>query len=128
MKQFIKKERQIITAIQINMELQNAELRYEKWGGSQQAKLGDWIVENGGDVYTIDQDSFSATYRLVSPGRYEKVAPVWAEETTHMGTIATKEGESQYVAGDYLVYNNENGTDGYAVSKEKFESMYRRVV
>jgi hypothetical protein len=32
--------------------------------------------------------------------------------------------ETTYKAGDYLVYNNEDGAGAYAVSAEKFESMY----
>jgi hypothetical protein len=38
--------------------------------------------------------------------------------------VVTKEGESHYTEGDYLVYNNEDGTDPYCMGKEKFEAMY----
>jgi hypothetical protein len=38
--------------------------------------------------------------------------------------VVTKEGKSHYQSGDYLVYNNEDGTDAYCISAAKFESMY----
>ena len=40
------------------------------------------------------------------------------------GSIKTKEGETHYLAGDYLVYNNPDHSDGYAVSAEKFDAIY----
>jgi hypothetical protein len=49
---------------------------------------------------------------------------VWAEKATRDGSTATKEGRSYYSAGDYLVYNNEDGTDAYCIGAAKFESMY----
>jgi hypothetical protein len=38
--------------------------------------------------------------------------------------VNTKEGATAYRAGDYLVSNNRDGSDGYAVSARKFEEMY----
>jgi len=43
---------------------------------------------------------------------------------TARGSVVTNEGKSFYKAGDYLVYNNEDGTDAYCISADKFESMY----
>ena len=40
------------------------------------------------------------------------------------GKVKTQEGETAYEAGDYIVFNDEDGTDAYAMSAEKFESMY----
>ena len=40
------------------------------------------------------------------------------------GQIATKEGVTHYKAGAYLVYNDPEGKDGYAVEAEAFEKMY----
>ena len=82
------------------------------------------MVNNNGDVYTIDADVFDSTYSEVHPGVYRKVVPVWAEVADSSGTIATKEGSTDYKPGDYLVFNDEEGRDGYAVSAEKFGSMY----
>ena len=79
---------------------------------------------------TTDQDTrrsgrpFARTYRAVSPGLYEKVAPVWAEIAEHPGQITTKEGVTHYNAGAYLVYNEPDGKDGYAVDAKAFEKMY----
>jgi hypothetical protein len=40
--------------------------------------------------------------------------------------VKTKEGTTHYDAGDYLVYNEPDGGDPYAVSKENFERMYQK--
>lgn len=61
---------------------------------------------------------------MLSPGVYYKSASVWAEVAEAAGKIKTKEGKTEYEAGDYIVYNEEDGSDAYAVSREKFESMY----
>ena len=53
-----------------------------------------------------------------------KTTPIWAEKAEEAGSVVTKEGESHYQAGDYLVSNNEDGTDAYCISADKFESMY----
>ena len=121
-KRYRKKADQCVLAVQFRLESEG--FTYRKWGGVQRCKSGDWLVDNGGDVYTVDQDVFAATYRQIDPGRHLKITPVWAEKASEPGIIKTKEGRSQYKAGDYLVYNNQDGTDGYCVSAEKFESMY----
>jgi len=38
--------------------------------------------------------------------------------------VRTKEGSTLYKAGDYLVYNDVDGNDPYAIAKAAFESMY----
>ena len=98
---------------------------YNKWGGKQVCKRGDWLVDNNGDKYTVSKESFARTYEIVSPGVYFKSAPVWAEVAEKGGRVKTKEGDTAHQAGDYLVFNNEEGTDAYAISAEKFESMYK---
>jgi hypothetical protein len=42
------------------------------------------------------------------------------------GAIKTKEGETHYQPGDYIVFNSveENESDRYAIIREKFETMY----
>lgn len=108
----------------IQLDLETRGFTYEKWGGTQTCKAGDWIVNNDGDVYTVDRESFARTYRAVSPGLYEKVAPVWAEVAEQAGEITTKEGVTHYGAGAYVVYNEADSTDSYAVEAEAFEKMY----
>ncbi|HZD49085.1 MAG TPA: hypothetical protein VE178_10095 [Silvibacterium sp.] len=51
----------------------------------------------------------------------------WAEQAKEKGVIQTKEGSTAYVAGDYLVYNDPTGKDGYAVKSTSFHSMYEPV-
>ena len=99
-------------------------LVYRKWRDVQRAKPGDWIVDSDGDVYTVDAAVFARTYRRVGPDTYVKITPVWAERAQTSGTVSTKEGASHYQAGDYLVSNDRGGADGYAVSAQKFESLY----
>ena len=119
---YVKRSIQPVTAIQINLEIPG--FNYEKWGSLQQCKKGDWLVENNGEVYTVDAESFALTYTCISPGQYNKTAPVWAEIATCDGEIKTKEGVSNYKAGDYLVYNQEERNDGYYNTAEQFVKMY----
>ncbi len=84
-------------------------------------------MENAGDTYTITRESFARTYRQISSGVYYKVAEVYAEIATEAGEIRTQEGATHYEAGDYLVHNGPDQSDGYAISKEKFESMYEAI-
>jgi len=117
-----KKSDRFIIAIQLDLD--TAGFGYRKWGAEQFCKPGDWLVDNEGDLYTIDRDVFAETYRQVQPGRYVKVTPVWAEVATSAGIVETKEGSSHYQKGDYLVYNNQDGADAYCVVADIFESMY----
>ncbi len=117
-----KKDDRTVVAVRLNLETRG--FSYIKWGGEQVCKQGDWLVDNDGEVYTVDAVVFARTYRMVSPGNFVKVTPVWAEVATAPGNVKTKEGESHYVAGDYLVYNNEDGTDAYYITRDKFTEMY----
>jgi len=120
-----KKATQIVAAVQLDLETDG--FSYEKWGGSQTCRKGDWLVDNDGDVYTIDRQVFAATYEKVGLGQYAKTQAVWAEAAEEAGVVKTIEGSTEYEAGDYLVYNDEAGKDKYAVSRDKFESMYEKV-
>ncbi|MBL3529532.1 MAG: hypothetical protein JMN27_17925 [gamma proteobacterium endosymbiont of Lamellibrachia anaximandri] len=117
-----KRSDQSITAVQLDLDTTG--FRYRKWGAEQHCKPGDWLVDNDGEIYTVDADVFTRTYRQVSPGRFVKTTPVWARQVDSGGSIKTIEGESHYEAGDYLVYNNEDGTDGYCMSTDRFHGMY----
>ena len=119
---YLKKTASQVVAVQLDLETDG--FTYQKWGGTQRCKPGDWLVDNRGDVYTIDADTFARTYEELSPGVYEKVAPVWARQATEGGAIATKEGSTRYEPGDYLVFNDPERQDGYAMSEEKFGSLY----
>jgi hypothetical protein len=90
----------------------------------QRCKKGDWILNNRGEVYTVDAETFARTYREVSPGRYSKTTTVWVERADAEGSIPTKEGSTAYKEGDYLVYNNPDRSDGYAMSADDFVAMY----
>jgi hypothetical protein len=114
-----------VAAVQINLELPDGVLMYEKWGGLQVASQGDWLIDNNGEVYTCEAKVFASTYEMVSKGQYRKTATVEAEQTTEDGTVETLEGKSGYKAGDYIVTNP--GGDRYPVEKVKFEAMYQPV-
>ena len=122
---YCKKSDQFIVAVQLNLNTQG--FIYEKWGSYQRCKQNDWVVNNNGDIYTIDKEVFSKTYKKVQDGIYVKTGYVYAEVTKESGTVETREGRSHYKKGDYLLFNSEDGTDTYCVSAKKFESMYERV-
>ncbi len=109
-------------AVQLNLDTEG--FTYHKWGGVQTCKPGDWLVDNQGETYTIDAESFRATYRQVSPGVYAKTAEIWAEIADQDGVIRTKEGETHYKSGDYIVFNSGDADDAYAISKTFFEEQY----
>ncbi len=100
---------------------------YHKWDARQTSKRGDWLLHNGGDVYTVDRETFARTYAQVGPGQYRKIANVWAERADAGGKIETKEGTTHYATGDYLVYNQAERRDGYAVKAKKFVELYEAV-
>lgn len=119
-----KKADQFVIAVQLNLDTSG--LHYRKWGGEQHAKRGDWLVDQQGEVYTVDQRVFAATYRQLRSGTFLKITPVWAEQAAQAGSVRTKEGESHYAAGDYVVSNNEDGSDAYCIGADKFVAMYER--
>lgn len=121
-RRYKKRITQSVVAVQLDLKTEG--FSYTKWGAEQRCKKGDWLLNNQGDIYTVDQTTFEATYKQLSPGIYIKSASVWAVSADEAGRITTKEGETHYRAGDYLVYNDEAGSDGYAVSRDKFEAMY----
>jgi len=121
-RRYIRRSGKSVVAVCLALETDG--FFYQKWGGEQHAKPGDWIVDNEGEVYTVDADVFARTYRQTGPGTYVKTTPIWAERTSSPGSIKTKEGVTHYNAGDYLVSNNSDGSDDYAITAEKFESLY----
>ena len=121
-RRYRKKADRFVIAVRLDLDTDG--FTYRKWGAEQRCKRGDWLVDNEGDIYSVDSDVFAKTYRRVSPGVYVKTGPVWAEVATAPGSVVTNEGKSFYTAGAYLVYNNEDGTDAYCIGADKFESMY----
>ena len=125
LQRYRKKSDQFVVAVQLNLETDG--LSYKKWGAEQKCKQGDWLVNNNDEIYTIDKDSFEQTYRKESPGLYVKSTTILAEIANDSGSIETKEGKTSYKKGDYLIYNNEDSTDTYSISAEKFKRMYELV-
>lgn len=113
---------QPLVAVQLKLETDG--FRYRKWGEEQRCKANDWVVDNGGEVYTVDAESFARTYTAEGPGTYVKTGKVWAEQAVAAGRVATKEGGTNYEADAWLVSNEEDGSDAYAVSAKKFVGMY----
>ena len=122
-RRYRKKADQFVVAVQLDLDTDG--FAYRKWGADQWCKPGDWLVDNGGDIYTVDREVFAKTYHKTRPGAYVKTTPIWAEVATESGSVVTKEGRSHYSAGDYLVSNNVDGTDAYCISAAKFESIYK---
>ena len=123
-RRYIRRPDSPVVAIRLDLETDG--LVYRKWGDEQRAKRGDWLVDNDGDVYTVDADVFARTYRPAGggPGTYVKSTPIWATKAETAGSVATKEGRTHYEAGDYLVSNSSDGSDQYAISAAQFESLY----
>jgi hypothetical protein len=122
-RRYRKRSTQFVTAVKLDLDTKG--LAYRKWGAAQRAKRGDWLVDNDGEVYTVDGRVFARTYRRLRPGVYVKTTPVWAEIAKEAGSVKTKEGRSHYRRGDYLVFNEARGGDGYCMSARKFKAMYR---
>ncbi len=112
--------------VAVRLLLETGGFDYRKWGGQQHCKPGDWLVDNEGEVYTVDAATFERTYRPVGKGTYVKSTPVWAEASAKEGSVATLEGRTHFAAGDFLVSNNEDGTDSYAIEAKTFHALYER--
>lgn len=113
---------QPVVAVQLKLDMEG--FTYQKWGEEQRCKANDWLVDNDGEVYTVDADTFARTYTAEGQGTYVKTGKVWAEQTAESGRVATKEGGTSYESGDWLVSNEEDGSDAYAVSAKKFDESY----
>ena len=122
-RRYRRKPDQFVVAVQLRLDTDG--FSYRKWGDEQRCKQNDWLVDNAGEVHTVDADSFARTYRELRRGVFIKTTPVWAEARTEAGSVGTKEGRTHYGAGDYLVSNNEDGSDAYAMSAAKFHAMYQ---
>ena len=122
-RRYVRRPDRPVAAVRLLLETDG--LIYRKWGGEQRAKRGDWIVDNDGEVYSIDAETFARTYQEIATGAYVKTTPVWAEQAQHAGSVPTKEGITHYQAGDYVVSNNSDGSDAYAIDAVKFERLYR---
>ncbi len=122
LREYRRRERTTVCAAQLDLDMDD--LTYRKWGGVQTAAPGDWLVNRDGEAYTVGREVFERSYSMVSPGVYEKVTSVWARAAESDGVIPTKEGETHYVAGDMIVFNEADGRDGYAMSAETFSGLY----
>ena len=121
-RRYQRRERILVTAVQLALD--TAGFTYKKWGHTQRCKAGDWLVDSDGDVYTVDRDVFARTYRERQPGRFEKTTSVWAEEAQKAGSIRTHEGRTDYKPGDFLVFNDAQGEDGWAMTGQRFRALY----
>lgn len=124
-RKYRKRANQVVHAVRLDLDTEG--FTYRKWGSTQRCDKGDWLVNNAGDVYTVDAATFDQTYRQVRGGEYQKAAAVWAEQAAEAGSVPTKEGSTAYQAGDYIVSNDMGGKDAYVVGNAKFEQMYEPV-
>jgi hypothetical protein len=77
LQEYRRRKRTSVNAVRLDLDTEG--FIYQKWGGTQRCKRGDWLVNNQGDVYTVDGETFERTYRMVAPAVYEKNSGVWAE-------------------------------------------------
>ena len=92
LKTYRKKPDQKVVAVQLDLDTDG--FSYQKWGGTQTCKAGDWLVDNNGEIYTISRETFESTYTQLSAGLYYKPAIVWAAQATSNGEIETHEGKN----------------------------------
>lgn len=130
LKMYRRRDETSVTAIPLDLEAKPGAVvgsqlfSYHKWDARQICKRGDWLVHSGDDVYTVDRETFERTYVQFAPGQFRKTSLVWAERAEKDGEISTKEGSTRYKAGDFLVYNQANRKDGYAVKLSTFNLLY----
>jgi hypothetical protein len=124
-RQYRRKANQHVVAVQLSLDFDG--FSYRKWGAEQHCKAGDWLVDSGGDVYTVERATFERTYRAEQPGQYRKITAIWAEPAGAPGAVQTQEGVTHYAAGDYLVSEEETARPSYAVSAAKFAELYELV-
>jgi len=110
--------------VAVRLQLDTEGFDYRKWDDRQHCKAGDWIVDSEGDVYTVDATTFERTYKAVGTGTYVKTTPIWGEPAAASGSVKTQEGQTHYDAGDFVVSNNEDGSDAWAIRAEKFRELY----
>ena len=122
LKKYRRREDAVVTAVQLDLDTDG--FTYRKWGGTQTARAGDWLVNNDGNVYTVDRGVFQRTYARKSPGVYKKTNAVWARKAQEDGKIPTTSGHTEYKAGDMLVFNDEDAKDGWAMKPEDFDRLY----
>ncbi|SMX29505.1 hypothetical protein TRP8649_03641 [Pelagimonas phthalicica] len=118
------RRREMTTVIAVQIALDTEGFSYKKWGDVQVARAGDWLVNNNGNAYTIDREIFEKTYSQVSDGVYEKTGLVWAERAQKAGKVRSTSGFTNYHAGDFVVFNDEDRTDGWAMREEEFKRLY----
>jgi hypothetical protein len=122
LRKYRRRDNTPVAAVQLALDTDG--FSYRKWGAEQRCKPGDWLVESGDEIYTVDSRTFARTYRRVGLGVYEKVAPVWARRAESAGVIATLEGPTHHAAGDYLVYQERAARAGWAIDAQRFAELY----
>ena len=125
LREYRRRDRTPVTATQLDLDMDG--FTYRKWGGLQTATSGDWLVNREDEAYTVAREVFERTYRMISPGLYEKTTSIWACVAESDGTILTKEGETHYKVGDVIAFNDPGGKDGYAMTAGTFEELYEPV-
>lgn len=58
-RKYKKKPTSFVTAVRPDLDTKG--FVYNKWGGEQVCKRGDWLVNNNGDTYTVSRGSFAKT-------------------------------------------------------------------
>ena len=122
LKRYRRREMTTVTAVQIALNTEG--FTYKKWGDVQVVRAGDWLVNNNGNVYTVDHEVFERTYTKVSTGVYKKTGVVWVEEAQTAGKVRSTSGFTNYSAGEFVVFNDEDRADGWAMSVEEFTRLY----
>jgi hypothetical protein len=81
-------------------------------------------VNNHRDVYTVDADIFPIRIAR-SLSVYEKTG-VYGPDRRRNRRRTDQRGATAYAPGDYLVFNDPEGCDDYAMKPEKFHELYEK--
>jgi hypothetical protein len=65
---------------------------------------------------------YNAPFLKTEPS--DRPEPIRQRGGRSAGVVQTKDGSTQYRAGDYLMSNADDDSDRYAISAEKFAALY----
>lgn len=92
-------------------------------GDRLHAVAGDWLLSDGSDEWTVTNDVFTASYRALGDGSYQKTATVTAVQLDEPFAVDTLEGVATGAAGDWLVRNPTG--ESWPIPAATFAKRYR---
>ena len=105
---------QPVVAVQLRLDTEG--FRYQKWGDEQRCKANDWLVDNDGEVYTVDADSFARSYTVQGQGTYVKTGKVyWSKDQENL--FGLQEGEFSGTFREFLSFIHPDDIERYETAQ-----------